>query len=112
MAQARRAAGVAVAGLDCLSDRGGTGMVGMWKAFEELEEIGWMPRGAAAADGVGAGGGLRADRPRAEHGAEKAPAWENAATIADELRVPRAIGDFLILRAIRASGGTAIAVSD
>ena len=47
-----------------------------------------------------------------EQGAEKAPAWENATTIADGLRVPRAIGDFLILRAIRESGGTAIAVSD
>ena len=47
-----------------------------------------------------------------EQGAEKAPAWENAATLADGLRVPRAIGDFLILRAIRESGGTAIAVSD
>jgi len=91
---------------------GGTGMVGMWKAFDELEEIGWMPRGrrprmvSVQADGC-------APIVRAfEQGAEKAPAWENAATIADGLRVPRAIGDFLILRAIRESGGTALAVSD
>jgi threonine synthase len=91
---------------------GGTGMVGMWKAFDELEEIGWMPRGrrprmvSVQADGC-------APIVRAfEQGAEKAPAWENAATLADGLRVPRAIGDFLILRAIRESGGTAIAVSD
>jgi threonine synthase len=91
---------------------GGTGMVGMWKAFEELEEIGWMPRGrrprmvSVQADGC-------APIVRAfEAGAGKAAAWENAATIADGLRVPLAIGDFLILRAIRESGGTAVAVSD
>jgi threonine synthase len=91
---------------------GGTGMVGMWKAFDELERIGWMPK---------------QKRPRmvsvqAEHcapivrafkqGTEKAEPWEGAATIADGLRVPRAIGDFLILRAIRESDGTAVAVAD
>jgi threonine synthase len=91
---------------------GGTGMVGMWKAFEELEEIGWMPRGprprmvAVQADGC-------APIVRAfERGTARAEPWEGAATIADGLRVPRAIGDFLILRAIRESGGTAVAVSD
>jgi threonine synthase len=91
---------------------GGTGMVGMWKAFEEIERIGWVQAGK---------------RPRmvsvqAEHcapivrafqqGTEKAQPWEGASTIADGLRVPRAIGDFLILRAIRESGGTALAVPD
>jgi threonine synthase len=91
---------------------GGTGMIGMWKAFDEMERIGWLPRGK---------------RPKmvsvqAEHcapivrafqqGKEKAQPWEGAKTIADGLRVPRAIGDFLILRAVRESGGTAIAVSD
>jgi threonine synthase len=91
---------------------GGTGMVGMWKAFEEMEAIGWKPRGA---------------RPRmvsvqAEHcapivrafeqGAERSEMWPNARTVADGLRVPKAIGDFLVLRAVRESGGTAIAVSD
>jgi threonine synthase len=87
-------------------------MVGMWKAFEELEEIGWMPRGrrprmvSVQADGC-------APIVRAfESGADKAAAWANAVTIADGLRVPRAIGDFLILRAIRESVGTAVAVSD
>src|SRR5581483_2691887 len=91
---------------------GGTGMVGMWKAFDELERIGWVrPQ----------------KRPRmvsvqAEHcapivrafkrGAEKAEAWEGAATIADGLRVPKAIGDFLILRAVRESRGTAVSVPD
>jgi threonine synthase len=91
---------------------GGTGMVGMWKAFEELEEIGWMPRGRrprmVSVQAEGCAPIVRAF----ESGAGKAAAWENAATIADGLRVPRAIGDFLILRAIRESGGTAVAVSD
>jgi threonine synthase len=91
---------------------GGTGMVGMWKAFEEMESIGWIqgqrrPRMVSVqADGC-------APIVRAfEQGTEKAPMWENAATVADGLRVPRAIGDFLILRAVRESGGTALAVSD
>jgi threonine synthase len=91
---------------------GGTGMVGMWKAFDEMEQIGWKTRG---------------DRPRmvsvqAEHcapivrafeqGAERSEMWQNARTVADGLRVPKAIGDFLVLRAVRESGGAAIAVSD
>jgi threonine synthase len=91
---------------------GGTGMVGMWKAFEELEQIGWMPRTrrprmvSVQADGC-------APIVRAfQQGAEKAAMWEHAATVADGLRVPRAIGDFLILRAIRESGGTALSVPD
>ena len=91
---------------------GGTGMVGMWKAFEELEQLGWMRPGqrprmvTVQADGC-------APIVRAfQRGAEKAEAWEHAATVADGLRVPRAIGDFLVLRAIRESGGTALAVSD
>ncbi len=91
---------------------GGTGMVGMWKAFEEIERIGW----------VRAGKRPRMVSVQAEHcapivrafeqGTEKAQPWEGASTIADGLRVPRAIGDFLILRAVRESGGTALAVTD
>jgi threonine synthase len=91
---------------------GGTGMVGMWKAFEEIEQLGWVARGrrprmvSVQADGC-------APIVRAfERGTETAPPWENPATVADGLRVPRAIGDFLILRAVRDSRGTAIAVSD
>jgi threonine synthase len=91
---------------------GGTGMVGMWKAFEELEAIGWK---------------RSSRRPRmvsvqAEHcapivkafaeGTESAAPWTGARTIADGLRVPKAIGDFLVLRALRESGGTAVAVTD
>jgi threonine synthase len=90
---------------------GGTGMVGMWKAFDELEQIGWMrgrrPR-MVSVQAEGCAPIVRAFQDRARHAA----AWDNAATIADGLRVPKAIGDFLILRAIRDSGGTAIAVPD
>ncbi len=91
---------------------GGTGLVGMWKAFAELEAIGWLASShrpkmvSVQADGC-------APIVRAfEQGTETATPWENATTVADGLRVPRAIGDFLILRAIRESGGTALAVSD
>jgi threonine synthase len=91
---------------------GGTGMVGMWKAFEELETIGWMPRGRRPRMvSVQAEGCAPIVRAFTE-GMPKAQPWEGAATIADGLRVPRAIGDFLILRAVRESGGTALTVSD
>ena len=91
---------------------GGTGLIGMWKAFAEMAAIGWLSSGqrpkmvTVQADGC-------APIVRAfEQGAEKAATWEHAHTVADGLRVPRAIGDFLILKAIRESGGTAVAVSD
>jgi threonine synthase len=91
---------------------GGTGMVGMWKAFDELDEIGWMPRARRPRMvSVQAEGCAPIVRAFSE-GADRARAWDGAATLADGLRVPRAIGDFLILRAIRESGGTALAVSD
>jgi threonine synthase len=91
---------------------GGTGMVGMWKAFDEIEHIGWVPRGRRprmiSVQATGCAPIVRAF----DQGTEHAVAWENPATVADGLRVPRAIGDFLILRAVRDSGGTAIAVPD
>jgi threonine synthase len=91
---------------------GGTGMVGMWKAFDELEHLGWVKPGRRPRM-VSVQAENCAPIVRAfEQGSEKAQPWENASTIADGLRVPRAIGDFLILRAVRESGGTAIAVSD
>jgi threonine synthase len=91
---------------------GGTGMVGMWKAFDELEQIGWMPRlRRPRMVSVQADGCAPIVRAFAEGTVDARP-WEEASTIADGLRVPRAIGDFLILRAIRESGGTAVAVSD
>ncbi len=90
---------------------GGTGLLGMWKGFAELEAVGWID----------------ARRPRmvsvqAEHcapivraftaGKETAEPWENARTVAAGLRVPQAVADFLMLRVLRESGGTALAVSD
>jgi threonine synthase len=90
---------------------GGTGLVGMWKAFDELAALGWIAPHRPRLVSVQAAG--CAPIVRAFHaGLENAPAWENAATFALGLRVPAAIGDFLMLRALRASGGTAIAVSD
>jgi threonine synthase len=91
---------------------GGTGLIGMWKAFDELERIGWMkpdtrPR-MVSVQAEGCAPIVRAY----EAGEDHAPLWEGARTIADGLRVPRAIGDFLMLRAIRVSGGTAVAVPD
>ncbi len=90
---------------------GGTGLVGMWKAFDEMEELGWIgserPR-MISVQSTGCAPIVRAW----EAGAESAEPWIDAETYASGLRVPSAIGDFLILQAIRASGGAAIAVSD
>jgi threonine synthase len=91
---------------------GGTGMIGMWKAFDEVEGLGWVTSGKRPRM-VSVQAENCAPIVRAfQQGAEKAEPWEGATTIADGLRVPRAIGDFLILRAVRESGGTALAVSD
>ena len=91
---------------------GGTGLVGMWKAFAELEAIGWIPKGRrprmVSVQAEGCAPIVRAF----EQGTPKAAPWDDAHTAADGLRVPRAIGDFLILQAVRESGGTAVAVSD
>jgi threonine synthase len=90
---------------------GGTGLVGMWKAFAELEELGWI--GAARPRMVSVQAAGCAPMVRAFHaGRERAEPWEGAQTVAAGLRVPRAIGDFLILRALRESHGAAVAVSD
>lgn len=90
---------------------GGTGIIGLWKGLAEMEALGWIgpqrPRLVAVqAEGC-------APLVRAFHtGAEQARPWENPQTVALGLRVPAAIADFLILRAIRESGGTALAVSE
>jgi threonine synthase len=90
---------------------GGTGLIGMWKAFNELQAMGWLgdrlPRMVAVqADGC-------APIVKAFHdGVEHAELWKDAHTIASGIRVPVAIGDFLILRAVRESGGFAISVPD
>jgi threonine synthase len=90
---------------------GGTGLIGMWKAFQELREIGWidgpLPR-MVAVQSTGCAPIVRAF----DAGATHAERWENASTIASGIRVPAAIGDFLILTALRDSGGFAIAVDD
>ncbi len=90
---------------------GGTGLIGMWKAFDELEAIGFIgtkrPR-MVAVQAAGCAPMVRAF----EAGTEHAQRWENAHTIAAGIRVPQAVGDFLILRAVRESGGFAIAVPD
>ncbi|MGD2177406.1 MAG: threonine synthase [Anaerolineae bacterium] len=90
---------------------GGTGLIGMWKAFDEMKTLGWigpdLPRMVTVqSEGC-------APMVRAFHeGAEFAEPWQGAETVADGLRVPNAVGDFLILRALRESGGTAVAVPD
>ncbi|QJR03585.1 threonine synthase [Sphingobium yanoikuyae] len=90
---------------------GGTGLIGMWKAFDELEKIGFIGSKRPKMFAVQAEG--CAPMVRAfEQGVEFAERWEDAQTIAMGIRVPRAVGDFLILRAVRESGGAALAVSD
>ena len=90
---------------------GGTGLIGMWKAWQELAELGWLegplPR-LVAVQSSGCAPIVRAF----DAGADTATPWENAHTIAAGIRVPAALGDFLILRALRESGGFAIAVAD
>ena len=90
---------------------GGTGLIGMWKAFDELEALGWISSKRPKMFAVQAEGCAPIVRAF-ESGEEHAPRWEDAYTIAAGIRVPVAVGDFLILRAVRASGGRAIAVSD
>ena len=90
---------------------GGTGLVGMWKAFDEMERLGWIGPQRPRLVTVQSEG--CAPMVRAFHeGLEFAQPWVGAQTIADGLRVPSAVGDFLILRALRESSGTALAVSD
>jgi threonine synthase len=90
---------------------GGTGLVGMWKAFAELQELGWIgserPR-MVTVQAAGCAPIVRAFQA----GAERAEPWQDAQTFALGLRVPSAVGDFLMLRALRESGGTAVAVSE
>jgi threonine synthase len=90
---------------------GGTGLIGMWKAWQELQALGWicgpLPR-LVAVQSTGCAPIVRAF----DAGASKATFWENAHTIASGIRVPGALGDFLILAALRDSGGFALAVSD
>ncbi|NNE08034.1 MAG: threonine synthase [Gemmatimonadetes bacterium] len=90
---------------------GGTGLVGMWKAFDEMEALGWIDGKRPRMISVQSDGCAPIVRAF-ERGDEFAKPWEGARTIADGLRVPVAVGDFLILRAVRESGGCAVSVSD
>lgn len=90
---------------------GGTGLIGMWKAFQELQQMGWvtgkLPR-MIAVQAEGCAPMVKAFEENQQH----AEVWENASTVAAGIRVPAAVGDFLILRAVRESNGFACAVSD
>lgn len=90
---------------------GGTGLVGMWKAFDEMEQMGWIDSRWPRMVSVQAAGCAPVVRAF-EAGAETATAWEDARTIASGLRVPSAVGDALMLKALRESEGTAVAVTD
>jgi threonine synthase len=90
---------------------GGTGMIGMWKAFDELERLGWIGPKRPRMYAVQASGCAPIVRAF-DAGEEHAERWEGAATVAAGIRVPRAVGDFLSLRAVRESGGRALAVDD
>ena len=83
----------------------------MWKAFDEMEKMGWIGSARPRMVSVQAEGCAPIVRAFAQ-GDETAEMWQDAATVASGLRVPGAVGDFLMLRALRESGGTAVAVSD
>src|SRR5919199_962821 len=90
---------------------GGVGLIGIWKAFDELEAIGWIgskrPR-MVAVQATGCAPIVQA----VEEGAPESRFWDGAHTLAGGIRVPKALGDFLVLQAIRETGGTAVAVED
>jgi len=90
---------------------GGVGMIGMWKAFDELEQLGWIGTRRPKMVAVQADGCQPIVRAF-EQGAERSEFWQNATTVAAGLRVPKPLGDVLILNILRESAGTAIAISD
>jgi threonine synthase len=90
---------------------GGVGMIGMWKAFDELEQLGWIGARRPKMIAVQAAGCQPIVRAF-EQGASRSEFWQNASTVAAGLRVPKPLGDVLILNILRESAGTAIAISD
>lgn len=90
---------------------GGVGMIGMWKAFEEMEQLGWIGRKRPKMISVQADGCAPIVRAF-DQDAEFSEFWQGAHTAASGLRVPKALGDFLVLHAVRESDGTAVSVSD
>jgi threonine synthase len=92
---------------------GGTGLIGMWKAFDEMEALGWLGAARKRPQMISVQAAGCAPIPRAfERGEKVSEKWENATTYASGLRVPKAYADDLILAAVRQSGGTALAVTD
>lgn len=91
---------------------GGTGMVGMWKAFAEMSALGWIDPARRPKMVTVQAAGCAPIVKAFDEGAERSVLWPDAHTAADGLRVPKAIGDFLVLRAVRESGGAAVAVED
>jgi threonine synthase len=102
----RRASSV----LRMIARRGGVGIIGIWRAVEQLRELGWIDRipRLFITQSAGCAPLVKAF----EEGADDSEYWEGAATIAEGLRVPKALGDFLVLRAVRQTGGSAVAVSE
>jgi len=90
---------------------GGVGIIGMWKAFAEMEALGWIGSKRPKMIAVQVEGCQPVVRAF-QQGDARSTMWQNAHTVASGLRVPKPLGDFLILDAVRSSGGTAIAVSD
>ena len=90
---------------------GGVGLIGMWKSFDEMEQLGWIDSKRPKMIVVQAEGCAPVVRAF-EKGAERSEFWQNAATISSGLRVPKPLGDFLILRAVGESSGTCIAIGD
>jgi len=90
---------------------GGTGLIGMWKAFQEMEQLGWIGSKRPRMVSVQASGCPPIVRAFTE-GKDSAEPWPQAQTVASGLRVPQAVADFLMLRALRESNGTALSVSD
>jgi threonine synthase len=90
---------------------GGTGLIGMWKAFGELEELGWIGSARPRMVSVQASGCAPIVKAFVDNKATAEP-WPNAQTVASGLRVPQAVADFLMLQILRESGGTAVSVSD
>ncbi len=90
---------------------GGVGLIGMWKAFSELDELGWIDNRRPKMIAVQAAGCQPITRAF-DRGAMESEMWHNAHTVASGLRVPKALGDFLVLKAVRESGGTVISITD
>jgi len=91
---------------------GGVGLIGMWKAFEEMEALGWIAKGKRPKMISVQAEGCQPIVRAFNEGAERSTFYENAQTVSSGLRVPKPLGDFLVLRAVRESGGTAIAIPD